>query len=535
MQEVRNEGLDLQRWRRVIWRRKRWLIAVVVLIPAVVYAVSLQLPKSYHSSAKLFVQPTAQQATPLETPSGVGYADAAETVTLLETNLVAQRAARILGRRAAAGRSLLERIDVGLTNPTDTDSNFLTITAQAPTPAGAARVANAFATAVVRARARSAASNIDRTIAALQEARRRAAGQEDAAAEEELVSQIQRLRGLKGNQAGLTSVVERATPPSSAFSPRPLRNTLLTLLVSLLLAAGLVPLLDRLDRRLREPGELDELMGPPLLATIPDTAFPGQAPDWHVREAFQTLRASLTYFNVDRTLSTLVVTSAAQWEGKTTVAVNLAVAYALGGRDAILVDADLRRPQVAGRLGRDTQIGLESVLAGERTAAEALLEVDTGGEGRLRIMPSVAQPPNPAALLGSQRMRSLLAELSGQADVVVIDTPALLAVSDAMPLINQAAGALLVARMNVTTRDAAQRAEQVAEAAGGSVLGTVATGVRDGGVYGYYGYYGAPPEESALPGVAPSSSNGAGWQPPSGLAPEGDRAVGRAPGQSEGP
>lgn len=526
MQEIRHEGLDLQRWRRVIWRRKWLLVAVVVLIPAAVYAVSLQLPKSYRAEAKLFVQPIAAEATSLETPSGVGAADAEGTATLLETSLVARRAARILGRPADAGRSLLDRIEVGLTNPSDTDSDFLTITAQAPTPAGAARIANAFATAIVRVRASSAASNVDRTIAALQEARRRAGASEDTAAEEELVVQIQQLRGLKGNQAGLTSVVERATPASEAFSPEPLRNALLALLVSLLLAAGLVPLLDRLDRRLREPGELEALLEAPLLATVPDGAFPGQAPDWHVREAFQTLRASLTYFNVDRPLSTLVVTSAAQWEGKTTVAVSLAVAYALGGRDAILVDADLRRPQVASRLGRDAQIGLESVLAGESTVAEALLEVDAGG-GRLRVLPSVAQPPNPAALLSSQRMRSLLAELSEQADVVVIDTPALLAVSDAMPLINQAVGALLVARMHQTSGDALRRADQVIGSAGGSVLGTVATGVRGGDdVYGYYGYYGARPGESAPPGAVPASSNGGGTA----ASPEGSPPIDRGPG-----
>jgi capsular exopolysaccharide synthesis family protein len=211
------------------------------------------------------------------------------------------------------------------------------------------------------------------------------------------------------------------------------------------------------------------------------------------------------------------VASPGQQDGKTTVAVNLAIAYALEGRNVILVDADLRRPQIAARLGKEVVSGLDAVLMGERALEEALVDVDAGG-GRLRILPVATPPPNPAVLLGSQRMRSLLAELAEQADIVLIDSPALLAVSDAIPLINQAAGTVLVARLNQTTKDAVQRTNQVISAAGGTMLGTVATGAQAGGLYGYYGYGYYDTDDDR--GRQAQSSNGTG-----GVA--GDLAPGR--------
>ncbi|HWW66821.1 MAG TPA: CpsD/CapB family tyrosine-protein kinase, partial [Solirubrobacterales bacterium] len=175
-----------------------------------------------------------------------------------------------------------------------------------------------------------------------------------------------------------------------------------------------------------------------------------------------------------------------------TVATNLALAFAQDERDVVLVDADLRRPQAAMRLGCDADSGLGAVLVGERTTEEALVEVDASG-GRLRVLPAGLPPPNPAVLLGSRRMRSLLEDLAIEADIVVIDTPAMLAVSDAIPLLEQVAGTVLVARIGRTTRQSLVKTRQVVAAAGGVVLGVVATGARAGGLYGYdegaYAYY----------------------------------------------
>jgi succinoglycan biosynthesis transport protein ExoP len=469
-------------------RRRKWLLlAVVIAIPVAAYAISTQLPKSYQSHATINVQAIPSPSN-LFGPRTTTKSTIGEVETLIKTPVVGRRAARILGLPSTAARSLVGKITVAPTNPSVGDSNFLTITAHDPDPAMAAEVANAFARAVAQTRASSAAVKIDKTRRALQKQARSGAGGE-ASNPDALEAQIQELRAMEASLSGSTPIVEAAVPAAAPVSPKPRRNTIIAFVLALLIAAGLAPLLDRLDRRIREPGELEDALDSPVLATIPDDAFPGHLAGLHVREAFQTLRASLTYFNVDRSLSSLVVASPIQQDGKTTVAVNLAVAYALDERDVVLIDGDLRRPQVANRLGREVEVGLDSVLVGRKTLHEALIEIDVGA-GRLRILPGATPPPNPAVLLGSQRMKSLIAELTQQVDMVIVDTPGLLAVSDAIPLFNQVAGSILVARLGKTPKDAVRRASQVIASAGGTVLGSVATGAHGGGVYGYYGYYG---------------------------------------------
>jgi capsular exopolysaccharide synthesis family protein len=483
--EPRREELDVRQWGRLVWRRKWLLLAIVIVTPVAVFVGSSQLPKTYQSQATINVQPTAGASSVFSKISS--KADPGEVQTLIETTAVGRRAARLLGRPPADARALLTHISVAPTNPAEPDGNFLTITARDRDPIAAARIANAFARAVAQTRTSSAVSQINRTIETL----KAQAGSEDAGemSRETLALQLQQLRGLRAGQTQTTTIVEAATPAAAPISPQPRRNTTIALILALLVAAGLAPLLDRIDRRVREPGELEELLDAPVLATIPDDAFPGHPPGPHVRESFQTLRASLTYFNVDRSLSSLVVASPIQQDGKTTVAINLALSYALDERDVVLVDGDLRRPQVAARLGKEPSVGLDSVLIGERALEEALVYIDTGA-GRLRILPGAAPPPNPAVLLGSQRMRLLLAELAEQVDMVVIDTPGLLAVSDAIPLFSQVGGSVVVSRLNHTPKDAVRRARQVIESAGGTVLGGIATGALTGGLYGYYGYYG---------------------------------------------
>lgn len=511
MSEARQEGLDVRQWGRLVWRRKWLLLGIVVVIPAAVFAISSLLPKTYESKATIAVQATANPATLLSSQirpsSGLS-----EAQTLIKTTLVARRAAHNLGLPPSAARGLLGHVSVAPTNPADSKGEFLTITAQASDATRAAEIANAFAQAIAETRTSSATHQIERTIATLtaQSIKSESESGGDAqSAREALAVQLQQLRLLKAGQKGTTPVIEAAVPSATPISPRPLRNTAIAAILALLIAAAIAPLLDRLDRRVREPGELEELLEAPVLATIPDDAFPGHPPGPHVRESFETLRASLTYFNVDRTLSSLVVASPIQQDGKTTVAINLALAYAMDERDVVLVDGDLRRPQVASRLGKEVAVGLESVLAGERSLEEALAYVDTGA-GRLRILPGLVPPPNPAVLLGSLRMRNLLTELSEQVDMVVVDTPGLLAVSDAIPLFSQVGGSVIVSRLGRTPTDALRRARSVIESAGGGVLGSVATGAHAGGLYGYYGYgyYGYKGDESG--GNGNGAKSGAG-------------------------
>ncbi len=329
------------------------------------------------------------------------------------------------------------------------------------------------------------------------------------------------MRAARTAQARNTSVIERAVPSSTPVDKNIRRAIELGLVIGLLLGLGAVVLAENSDRRLRSADDLEALTGLPLLSTIPTSAFSSRdEPDPRAEESFKRLRGALTYFNVDRHLSTIIVSSPSEEDGKTTVAVRLAMATARAGQRVVLVEADLRRPQVASRLGLDpAEDGLGSILAGEHTAADVLVDHQLGGEaeqsalagGCLLVLPAGPPPPNPSELLGSHAMREVLQDLESQADVVIIDTPALLAVSDALPLFPAASGVVMVARLDRTTRAAVRRLQQTVATTGASVLGVVATGTGQEGEYGAYGYgYGREKRSGWLRGrrhrTAPSTA-----------------------------
>ncbi len=197
---------------------------------------------------------------------------------------------------------------------------------------------------------------------------------------------------------------------------------------------------------------------------------------------------TLTYFNLDRELDVILVTSPGHEEGKTTVATNLATSLARDGRGVVLIDGDLRKPRAAERLGVTVTAGLEQVLTDEVNLMSALQPVDVGG-GWLQILGATGPARAPSILLGSKKMRLLIKILRAEFDLLIIDTPPLLAVSDAIPLLKDSSGALIVGQINRTHTAALIKSKEVIESAGGAVLGAVATGGKTGGLYGGYGDY----------------------------------------------
>jgi capsular exopolysaccharide synthesis family protein len=491
MSGPRQDGVDLRHYVRQAWRRKWLLLAVVVLIPTAAYLLTERQPKVYQASTLLRVAPQNINVSNTITFTSSG---AIETATLIKTTPVARLAARELGEDPNNAGALLGAISTSVQTE-GTEAGFLTITARNSDPKQTARIANAFAASISQTRTTDAIGKIDQQIATIS----KQGG--DPATQAAIDQQLQGLRASRASLSGTTQVIEPATPPAAPISPHPSRNAKIAFILSLLIAAGLVPLLEALDRRLRQPEELENLSDAPLLGSIPDQAFPGHGSGPYVHEAFQTLRAGLTYFNIDRTVKSVLIASPSRGDGKTTVAANLALALAQDGRNVIAVDCDLRRPQLAKRLGMADQVnfGLDSVLIDRREVDDALLDVEVEG-GQLRLLPG-GSPPNPSVLLGSDRMRTLLAHLGEDADLVIIDTPPLLAVSDAIPLQEQVTGTVLVARMDHTTRDGVRKVGSFISTAGGSLLGLVATGVQVGGVGGYaYAYgYGYTAENGASP------------------------------------
>ena len=201
-------------------------------------------------------------------------------------------------------------------------------------------------------------------------------------------------------------------------------------------------------------------------------------------EAYRTLRTNLTFTALDAPIETLIVTSAAPGEGKSTVVANLAIAMAQGERRTVLVDADLRRPALHELFGTVNDRGLTTMIV-EETSLEDPPLLDVGVEN-LWLVPSGPLPPNPADILGSRRMEAVIAALKAHADVVLFDAPPVGAASDTAVLGTKVDGVLLVVKAGRTRRDHALRAKELLARVHVRVLGAVLTDAQRDSVLGGY-------------------------------------------------
>ena len=311
--------------------------------------------------------------------------------------------------------------------------------------------------------------------------------------------------------------VDNASLPAAPYTPNYARNLLFGGLAGILLGYLAAFIRMNLDRKLRSVDEVEELIDTPVLAIVPDVKDLDRRQTESIdvsnrgpaAEAFRQLRTNFRFVDVDNPVRTVVVTSANEGEGKSTVAANLARVLANAGQATILVDADLRRPVVAGVFGVDAQIGLAQVLVGDVTSEEALQ--DSGIEN-LSVMSAGRVPHNPSELLGSHRMQLLLQDLSHDY-LVVLDAPPLLPVTDAALLAGIADGAIVVFAIGQTYKEQARLAKRRLGQTGGRMLGVVLNRAPLKGlgavVYGYgYGSY-----TSSYAEGQPSSKPGARKKP----------------------
>ncbi len=201
-------------------------------------------------------------------------------------------------------------------------------------------------------------------------------------------------------------------------------------------------------------------------------------------EAYRTLRTNLEFMALNGQLKTLIVTTPAFGKGKSNTLANLAVTIAQGGRSVVLVDADLRRPEQHQIFGLMNKLGLSNTLLDETLVSNPKL-IESGIQG-LKILPAGPQPPNPAELLASSRMSKLIESLSGQADIILFDSPPVIPVTDASILGRYTDGLLLVLQSGETKREHAVRARALLEQVGVRLIGTVLTNARvDSNLSGY--------------------------------------------------
>lgn len=296
-----------------------------------------------------------------------------------------------------------------------------------------------------------------------------------------------------GNPLAKMTVITPASVESSPIAPRTGRNTVLALAAGFLLALGVVLVRDRYNNRVRSEDELAATTDAPVLAVVPsDDLLEKQGLiDFSsgatlAAEAYRKLRTNLAFTSVDKPSRRIVVTSALAAEGKTTTAMNLAAALAETGKRVVLVDADLRRPQVFHRAGGMGDVGFTNYLKGDGTIDDLLQPSEVDG---LQILASGPQPPNPAELLGSKKAGEGIETLSTMFDYVIIDSPPLLPVTDAAVLAQWADGVILVARANQSRVPDIHSAIAQLEAGQTALVGVVLTDVPTrGGAY-KYGYY----------------------------------------------
>ncbi len=312
------------------------------------------------------------------------------------------------------------------------------------------------------------------------------------------------------------TIVDGATTPTSPVSPNPKRNLALGLILGLLLGAGIAVLRATLDTTIKSTRQLEELVEAPVLGTIafdPDaisTPLISGLDTYAPRaEAFRVLRTNLQFIDPDAHHKVFVVTSSLPGEGKTTTAINLALALAEGGEKVALVEGDLRRPKISEYLRLESAVGLTTVVIGRLELDDAIQQTAHDG---LAVLTSGATPPNPAELLKSSATAALITSLREKYDIVLIDAPPLLPVTDGALLAAQADGALLVVRHGKTTTDQLAVAVDRLEAVGAAPVGVIfnMTPAKGGDAYGYgYGYGYAPeatnvsqtPEKASDPGV----------------------------------
>jgi len=320
-----------------------------------------------------------------------------------------------------------------------------------------------------------------------------------------LLERFEEARITEAGQIGNVRVIDTAKEPRSPIKPRKFQNLLLALIVGLTLGGGLAFFTESLDRSIKNPEEAEALLGLPVIGLIPsigdlDGKFKGTrneielissrlvthfVPRSPVAEAYRTVRTNLSFSRPDNPPRTILVTSAVPQEGKTTTTANLAITLAQMGGKTLIVDSDLRRPAIRKVFNLEAKEGLTDYLIG-KGALDALIR--TTDIPNLYILPAGQIPPNPSEVLGSQRMKELVAELSRRFEMVFFDSPPVVAVTDAAVLSRYTDGVVLVVQSGATDREAVARAKTLLGNVQANLLGLVLNNIRIESTYGSYHY-----------------------------------------------
>ncbi|MDP8299590.1 MAG: polysaccharide biosynthesis tyrosine autokinase [Candidatus Tantalella remota] len=297
-------------------------------------------------------------------------------------------------------------------------------------------------------------------------------------------------------------IIDKAIVPEHPSKPKKKRNLIIAFFIGIMGGSGLAFLIEGLDQSIKTPEDVKNHLRLPVLGSI---AFPtkddekniqpefisNQKPRSTTAEAYRSLRTSIIFTAVEHKRKVILCTSAGPQEGKTTTVINLAIVMAQSGEKTILIDADLRQPKIEKNFNISTEHGMTEVLAGNEELDKVIHKTDIEN---LDVIACGAIPPNPSELLGSKKMDELLKKLGEKYDRILVDTPPVLAVTDAVVLSGKVDGVVVVVRAGETNRNAVLKTKEILEHVNSSeIIGTVLNMVetaRGGGYHYYYHYYG---------------------------------------------
>lgn len=444
--------------------RTRWIIVcvtvTVTLLGAIAY--SLLTTPLYQASTRLFVS-TSASASLSEAYQGNRYSQdrVASYAELLMGSTLAQRTIDKLGLDMSS-----EQLRANVSARTKPGTVLLNVDVLDKSPVQARDIANTMA--------------------------------------DEFVTMINELETPAGGASADSRVVveQRASISDSPVVPKTSRNVVAGLVLGIVLGIALAIVRDMLDNTVKDRKSIESITGVGLVGSIPfdkerrnKPAITFDGDNSAIAEAFRKLRTNLQFLAVDNPPRVIVITSSAPAEGKSTTAINIALALAEASHNVLLIDGDMRRPTLHKYLGLVGQVGFSTVLSGRASLDEALQKSAYAG---LTVLTSGTVPPNPSELLASQSARKLLNDVRGQFDYVIVDSTPVLAVTDAAILAASADGALVAARFGHTKHDQLAHAIGNLEDVGASLLGSIFTmsHSRGGSSYRYhYSYYGESAEQ----------------------------------------
>jgi capsular exopolysaccharide synthesis family protein len=500
---------------RTLRRSWRLIAAVTVICAGIAVAYSVLKTPTYEATAQLTVRdPNADVGL-------IGGQGGASQLPLQTSSAhapdVTRRAVLLRVQKDLKPRQSLEEIRSLVSVEVDPNSYAVTITAESSDASTAARIANAFAVADARLTTAEARRSYAARARRLEEKIEGLPAAGKSATVATIYANRQSTLDTLSATAEPVQVSAAAQVPTAQASPKPVRNTVAAAVIGLLLGIGLAYGRSTLDRRLRDPSDVEEVLEYPVLARLRSDVFghTGSLKDVERGgsgrldpidgEAFRMLRENLRYLAVDRDLRTIAVTSAIPEEGKSTVAACLAAANAAAGKRTLLVECDLRRRVLAGRFRIPEAPGLSDFLAARGTPADILqlvpvAGVEAAGNGSgppaLVCITAGSAPPRPADMLSSERFADFLEQVGKAYEQVIIDCPAMLPVADTLEIVPHVDCVLMCVRLNHTTREQASAARDGLDRLPPRPVGLVLTGFSARDVGDYRGYY-APDDELA--------------------------------------